>query len=167
MSDDQETKHRSQADAELEQEIRQDRKFTLEEGIIRLAGPGMMKGQSPVSRREQSEAAIESYLRSHLIDAEGTLPYVLLRNVSNSELLVENYDEPLVVLGTYLQQMLDSDYMLSELVRQADAEWGRLLGERPHFELAGATPHPDDPYTLESVRKKLNELAADLTVARP
>ena len=47
MSDNQDTQ-RSEADAELEREIRKGRKFTLAEAIGRLAGPGAMKGESPV-----------------------------------------------------------------------------------------------------------------------
>jgi hypothetical protein len=47
---DEEKTRRSEADAELEREIRKERKFTLAEGIGRLAGPGSMKGTSPVSR---------------------------------------------------------------------------------------------------------------------
>ncbi len=46
---------RSEADAELEREIRKGRKFTLEEAIGRLAGPGAMKGESPVARMQQAE----------------------------------------------------------------------------------------------------------------
>jgi hypothetical protein len=42
----------SEADAELEREIRKDRKFTLAEAIGRLAGPGAMKGESPVARMQ-------------------------------------------------------------------------------------------------------------------
>lgn len=41
---------RSEADAELEREIRKERKFTLEEAIGRMIGPGGMKGASPITR---------------------------------------------------------------------------------------------------------------------
>src|SRR6476469_612637 len=41
----------SEADAELEREIRAERKFTLAEAIGRMAGPGAMKGVSPVSNK--------------------------------------------------------------------------------------------------------------------
>ena len=163
MSDDKQPKQRSEADAELEREIREDRKFTLEEAIMRLAGPGMMKGESPVSRKEQSEAKIESYVRHHLLDAGGALPLVLVRHVNNSELFLTNFEQPFVVLASYIQQVLDSDYLLAELVRAADAEWGRLLGERPFFEREGSLPHPDDPYTVESVRITLTQLLEKLT----
>lgn len=164
MSDEKQIKQRSEADAELEREIREDRKFSLEEGIMRLAGPGMMKGESPVSRKEQSEAKIQSYVRSHLLDAGGALPIVLIRHVNNSELLLSNVDQPLVVLANCIQQVLGSDYLLAELVRATDAEWGRVLGERPYFEREGTLPHPDDPYTVESVRATLTKLLEKLTV---
>ena len=48
MSNNQDTQ-RSEADAELEREIRKGRKFTLAEAIGRLAGPGAMKGESPIA----------------------------------------------------------------------------------------------------------------------
>jgi len=163
MSDDKQPNVRSEADAELEREIRKNRKFTLEEGIMRSAGPGMMKGESPVSRKEQSEASIESYVRRHILDAGGVLPLVLIRHVTNSELFLTNFEQPLVVLADYVQQLIDSDYQLAELVRVADAEWGRLLGERPYFEREGSPPHPDDPYTVASVRTFLTQLLAKLT----
>jgi hypothetical protein len=163
MSDDKQPKQRSEADAELEREIREDRKFTLEEGIMRLAGPGMMKGESPVSRQEQSEAQIESYIRQHLLDAGGALPIVLIRHVTNSELFLTNFEQPFDVLANCIEQVLDSDYLLAELVRAADAQWGRVLGERPYFEREGSQPHPDDPYTVESVRSTLTQLLEKLT----
>ena len=47
-------KQRSEADAELEREIRKGRKFTLAEAIGRLAGPGAMKGESPIARMQQA-----------------------------------------------------------------------------------------------------------------
>jgi hypothetical protein len=54
MSEKQETQ-RSEADTELEREILKERKFTLEEAIGRLIGPGGMKGASPVTRMQQAE----------------------------------------------------------------------------------------------------------------
>src|SRR3954447_16406603 len=100
MSDNQDT-HGSESDAELEREIRKERKFTLEEAIGRLAGPGAMKGESPVTRMQQAEVEIGSWLRSHLADAGGALPVVLHRQVKGSELLLNNFDQPLVVLAGY------------------------------------------------------------------
>jgi hypothetical protein len=153
---------RSQADAALQREIREGRKFTLAEAIGRLAGPGAMKGVSPATRKQQVEAEIETYLERHLTGAAGALPSVLLRYVKESELLVNNLDEPLVVLASCLQRILDSEYRLRELVREADVEWGRVYGERPHLEKEGCPPHPDDPYTVDSVRAALKQLLEEL-----
>ncbi len=163
MSDDQK-RPRSAADAELEREILRERKFTLAEAIGRLAGPGAMKGASPIPRMQQAEIEIESWLRSHLTDAGGTLQGVLNRHVTQSELLLNNFDQPLIVLAGYCQRVLDSNYLLEELVREADVEWGRVMGERPHFESEGS-PHPDDPYTVESVRRALTGLLKQLAVS--
>lgn len=94
MCDDQD-RLRSEADAELEREMREGRKFTVAEAIGRLAGPGAMKGESPVARLQQAEAEIERWLRGHLADAGGALQVVLLRAIKGSELLLHNYDRPL------------------------------------------------------------------------
>ncbi|HEX3450047.1 MAG TPA: hypothetical protein VHS97_17470 [Isosphaeraceae bacterium] len=163
MSNDQDTQ-RPESDAELEREIREGRKFTLAEAIGRLAGPGAMKGESPVARLQQAECEIEYWLRSHLADARGTLRVVLHRHVKGSELLLNGFDQTLLVLAGYCQRVLDSDYLLEELVRDADIEWGRLMGERPYFEKEGSPRHPDDPYTVESVRNALSGLLEQLAV---
>jgi len=155
---------RSAPDAELEREIRKERKFSLAEAIGRLAGPGAMKGESPVTRMQQAEVEIESWLRSHLADAGGALPIVLHRHVKGSELLLENFDQPLIVLASYCQRVLESDYFLEELTRDADIEWGRVMDERPHFEEQGSPPHTEDPYTVESVRNALSGLLKQLAV---
>jgi hypothetical protein len=55
-----------------------------------------------------------------------------------------------------------SDSLLKELVREADVEWGRVQGERPHFEREGAPPDPDDPCTFASVRESLADLVEQL-----
>jgi hypothetical protein len=146
---------RSEADAELEREIRKERKFTLAEAIGRMAGPGSMKGASPITRKQQAAVEIENWLRHHMSAGNGELQVVLLRRVNESELLLKNFDQPLVVLAAFCQLVLDSDYLLKELVREADIEWGRVQGERPYFDREGSPPQPDDPYTFESVHKTL------------
>ncbi len=156
------TERRSEADSELEREIRAERKFSLAEAIGRMAGPGMMKGVSPVTRKQQADVAIQEYLARNLADAAGVLPSILLRQVRDSELLLANLDLPLVVLADYLQRVLGSEYLLKELVREADVEWGRTFGERPHFEQEGRPPCPEDPYTAESVHIVLTQLVEKL-----
>jgi hypothetical protein len=88
---------------------------------------------------------------------------VVLRHVKTSEILLENFDRPAVVLVGYLKHVLESDTLLKDLVREVDAEWGRTLGDRPHFEREGHPPHPDDPYTLASVRNALTQLVQKAT----
>jgi hypothetical protein len=159
MSEDRDNQ-RSEADRKLEEEIRKERKFNLCEAIGRLAGPGAMKGVSPITRKQQAEAVIGNWLRQHL--DEGGIEVVVLRYIAQSELLLNNYDQPLVVLAAYCQQVLGSAQLLKELVREADVEWGRVFGERPYFEHPGTAPNPNDPYTFESVRKTLSGLIDQL-----
>ena len=85
--------------------------------------------------------------------------------MKESELLLKNFEEPLVVLATCCKRILDSDYLLQELVRNADIEWGRAMGERPFFEREGSPSDPDDPYTVESVRNALTGLIKHLAVS--
>ena len=146
------------AAADVEREIRRGRKFSVSDAIGRMGGEGMLKGASPVPPIEQSAAAIANYLKAYLDDRGGVLAQVVLRNVKASEILIEHFDQPAVVLRAYVDRVLKSDTLLKELVRDADAEWGRALGERPFFVRDGQAPHPDDPYTLASVRTALTEL---------
>jgi len=153
------------SDAELEREIRKGRKFTLSEAIGQMAGPGAMKGTSPVTQMEQAAVEIETWLRYHMSAGDAELQVVMLRRIKASELLLRHFDKPLYVLAACCQLVLDSDFRLQELVRETDVEWGRVQGERPHFDQPGSPPDPDDPYTIESVRKTLigviEQLAAE------
>jgi hypothetical protein len=152
----------STAEAKLEQEIREQRKFSPAEAIARLAGPGAMKGASPVSRVRQAETEIGCWLRAHLGDPSGALPELLHRQLRGSQLLLKNLDRPLKAVAGYCRNLLASDLLLKELVREADVEWGRKMDERPYFERDGLPPHPDDPYTAASVRRILSEALKQL-----
>jgi hypothetical protein len=162
MSDDKNKKQRTQADAELEREIRKGRKFNLAEAIGRMAGPGAMKGVSPIPRMKQAAVEIEDWLRYHIPPGNSELLSVLNRGIAASELLLTNFEDPLTVLADYCQQVLDSEYRLHELVREADVEWGQMQGERPHFDREGSPPHDNDPYTIPSVRSTLTEILSQL-----
>jgi hypothetical protein len=83
---------------------------------------------------------------------------VVLRHVTTSEILLEHFDQPAIVLARCVNRILGSETLLKDLVREADAEWGRTLGDRPYFEREGQPPHPEDPYTLASVRHALTQL---------
>lgn len=160
-----EDKEHRPSDVEAEEEIRRGRKFTASEAIARLAGPGSMKGASPVSPQLQAEAAISSWIRDHVSDAAGALQLALQRHVNESDLLLDNFDEPLTALEQYCQRCLASDAHLRQLVQDADIEWGRRMDERPFFDRAGSEPHPDDPYSADSVRESLQK-AVDLLSER-
>ncbi|MFO0814948.1 MAG: hypothetical protein U0796_17135 [Gemmatales bacterium] len=157
-----EEQHLSEADAALEREIRAGRKFSLGEAIGRMAGPGAMNGVSPISGMQQATAAMEEFLKAHLSDSGGALQTVLLRRLKSAEQLQTRHHEPLAFLADALRHVLASDNRLKDVVTDADIEWGRIFGERPYFEREGSPPHPDDPYTLESVRASLQKLLAVL-----
>ena len=144
------------SDWELESEIRQGRKFTAQEAIARIAGPGAMKGGSPVSRQQQAETEIGIWLGSNVAENTGALKCVLQRHLNGSEVLLNNLDQPLVALADQVRRILASDDMLKEIVRESDVEWGRMMDEKPYFEREGSPPHGDDPYTLASVQGALS-----------
>ena len=149
-------------ESEIEREIRQARKFNPQEALAKMAGPGAMKGASPVSPVRQAEVEIGAWLKTHVSDTPGALQLLLHRNAKGSPLLLENLDRPLVALRGLCQEILDSDYRLAELVREADVEWGRSVDERPHFEREGSPTHPDDPYSVDGVRQALTEIVRKL-----
>jgi hypothetical protein len=165
MSDNQ-NKQPSDSDAELERRIRRERKFSLEEALGRMAGPGAMKGASPITGLQQAVYEIQEYLDRHLVDTAGVLSVVLLRQVKESDVLLKSFEQPLFALAHYVRGLLDGDHALKELVRQADVEWGRVFDERPHFDREGCPPDADDPYTLQSVRSALVQLLEGLTAGK-
>ncbi|MCH8616014.1 hypothetical protein LZ016_07865 [Sphingomonas sp. SM33] len=144
-------------DADIEQEIRRNRKFSAEEALGRMAGPGAMKGASALSPQQQAENAVGDWLRHNVADTAGALRTVMHRHVNASDALQKDPEHPLLALAGYCRRVLASDDLLKEVVREADVEWGRAMDERPFFEREGAAPHPDDPYTLQSVRSVLAE----------
>ena len=155
---DEEQNGRSREDAELEREIRSQRKFSLAEAIGRTAGD-LMKGASPVTLKRQAEIEIEQFLEAHFADTEGALTVVLLRRVLESELLLEGgCERPLAAMAGVSEQILASPARLGRFVRRVDAEWGRIYSERPFFETGEAPADPDDPYTVASVRELLTRL---------
>lgn len=152
-------------DAELQREIRAGRAFSLEEAIARLAGPGAMKGASPLAGRREAEAAIGACVRRDLPDTAGALATVLIRVAVGGEQLAADPHRPFAALAAVVDRHLANAELLRDLVRAADQEWGQVMGERPYFERDGAAPHPDDPYTAASVRAALERLRAALPAA--
>jgi hypothetical protein len=112
----------------------------------------------------QAEAALRDLIQRHVVDPDGALRAVLLRDASDSAWL-RDPGRPRAALAAFVAATLASEPRLKELVREADVEWGRTHEMRPHFEKQGFEPHPDDPYTIESVRARLETLAAALAGA--
>lgn len=154
MTDD---KRRAEANAEIEREIRLGRKLGPKDLLAQMAGPGALKGASPVSPVHQAEAEIGSWLGSNLADVDGALRAVLHRHLKGSALLLDSLEQPLIALAEALRRVLSNEHLLKDIVSEADVEWGRAMDERPHFERDGALPHPDDPYTVEGVRQALRD----------
>ena len=153
-------------DEAIEREIRAHRKFSLADAIGQVSGGDFMKGGSPVSRKRQAELEVEEYLRLNLVDKGGVLRIVILRQLAGS-LISADYEKPLAALAAYIPGVLASEHLLEELVREADAEWGRVQGERPYFQSPGRAPHPDDPYTVDSVRASLVRLRETVASGEP
>jgi len=80
------------------------RKFTQKEALARLAGPGAMKGASPISPAQQAETEIGNWLRTNVPDEDGALHMLLQRNLVGSELLLANLNRPLAALAGYCQR---------------------------------------------------------------
>jgi hypothetical protein len=99
-----------------------------------------------------------------MTDPGGALRGVLLRRVGEN-LLRGDYDQPLAMLSEYVGQALRSEHVLEDLVREADAEWGGVFGERPYFQPPGRAPHPDDPFTIDSVRITLSKVIEKLAAS--
>ena len=141
-----------------EQEILRGRKFELSEALARQAA-GALKGASPVTLAKQLLLAVDNLLERHLPDGEGSLARVIIvRLETDPPLLARHFGDPAGVLSEFSRQILESQQALDELVRQADARWGRDYDERPLFNSPQGPVHPDDPYTPDSVRASLEAL---------
>jgi hypothetical protein len=146
-------------DAALERDIRAGREFSLAEAIGRLGGTDLMKGASPVALKRQADLEIGRLLRDRLSDPDGALRYALRRLVVESDTLLEQqFRDPAGALRAVVERTLGTDALLRSIVRDADAQWGRDNDTRPHFDREGRDPHPEDPYTVESVRAELTRL---------
>jgi len=155
------------ADQILEQEIRQGRQFSLADAIGR-AGGDLLKGESPVPKLRQVKNELTGFVKTHLHDPSGALQATLVDLIQSDELACNrHFETPLLALVELLQLLLNQEAHLREFVRRVDMRWGQLYGERPHFELPGQPPPPDDEYTIASVRSQLQALLALVPPPRP
>jgi hypothetical protein len=156
------------AQRDVQQDVQQDillgRQFSLAE-VIGREGGSFLKGDSPIPRLFQAIAEIHCFVDRHLRDSSGAVQVILQNWVRQDEARVSQYlNSPLNALQEILEDITNPTRLstLYEFVRQVDVEWGRIYGERPHFQQPGQAPHPDDEYTHESVHQQLDELLAIL-----
>ncbi len=153
MSDDEEDYKRA-----VEREARMGRTFSLADAVGREGG-GFFRGASPVPRLQQVQAELSRFVSDYVRDSSGALRAVLIRHVTTQETIVaKHFDEPLAALEIILDRFLSDDARYYELVREVDAEWGRMMLERPYFQEPGEPADEDDEYTHESVRVELLSL---------
>ena len=151
---------RQDRDREIEREARRGREPTMAD-LIGREGAGFFHGESPVPMLHRAQAEICQFVRAHVNDASGALHIVLERHIKTSETIVgEHFEEPFAALRILVERLLNDETWLYEFVRQVDAEWGRLMLERPHFQQPGQAPHAEDEYTHASVRAELEALLA-------
>ncbi len=156
MSDDDSEKRKRT----IERDARRGRPFSIAAAIGR-EGAGFFEGASPVPILEQATTGLCQFVAEQLRDASGALRRVLERRIRTSETIVgEHLEDPFTALELIIERVLASDARYHEFVRQVDAEWGRLMLERPHFQKPGQAAHKDDEYTHESVRADLESLLA-------
>ncbi|MGD1859364.1 MAG: hypothetical protein ACFB0E_05255 [Leptolyngbyaceae cyanobacterium] len=148
------------ADRALEQEIRQNRKFSVAAAIAQ-EGSDFLKGESLVPPLVRVKNELIVFIRNHLSDPEGALQAILLDDIQADDVVCSRYFEaPLQALIELVQPLVTQEAALWAFVRRVDMRWGQLYGERPHFEVPGQPPHPDDQYTVTSVRSQLQDLLA-------
>jgi len=151
-------------DQAIQQELRLSRKFSIADAIGQEAG-NFMKGASPVPRLVQVKTEIAALLRDYIKDDAGALLPVLQNWITTDERRISRHlNAPAIAVQEALEAILKSPDTLYELVRQADAQWGKMYDERPYFQRPGQAPHPEDEYTHESVRQVLTNGLRELAI---
>jgi hypothetical protein len=142
----------------IEREARRGRGFSLASAIGQ-EGEGLFEGESAVPLLERAMSGLCQFVAQEVSDPSGALRKVLERRIRNSETIVgAHFDDPFTALELIIERVLANDARCFEFVRQVDAEWGRLMLERPHFQKPGQAADKEDEYTHESVRVALESL---------
>lgn len=142
----------------IEQEARSRQKFSIA-GAMGRAGKGLLKGASPVSQQDQAIKIMEEWVNQNLSDPSAALNSVLRRKIRSASLVAEQHpDRPKEALASIIEDIVSTEFMLREFVRQVDVRWGEIFQERPFFQKQGQEPHADDEYTFDSVRAELSRL---------
>lgn len=146
-------------DAAITRDIRSGQKFTLA-GAIGRKGGSLLKGGQVVPELTRAVTAINSFIMENLADSSGALRSVLIAIVKDDiETVSAHVETPLKALEVILDRYSSNAHLLEDLVRRVDFTWGRMNLEKPHFQKEGEAPHPDDEYTVDSVKQQLEGLA--------
>lgn len=149
----------STADEAITREARTRRGFTVASALAAHDDGSHLRGGSPIAAQRQFALAVAQWLERALPDPEGSLRLVLAREIGDrADLVGDDPGRPQAAVAAWLQELLASDVWLRDLVREVDSAWGRRQVERPRFEQPGASPAPDDPYTVAGVSTALTAL---------
>ncbi|PSF39006.1 hypothetical protein C7H19_02840 [Aphanothece hegewaldii CCALA 016] len=144
-------------DGELLKDVLAGRTFTLADFIAKEGGD-FLKGESPVPKLLQVKTELNLLIKENVSDSLGALKATLQDLVEENELqIAKNLDKPLMALVEMLESLINNTNLFYEFVKRVDIKWGQIYGKRPHFQSPGQPPHPDDDYTHESVRQKLDD----------
>lgn len=159
MADKQKATDKDEQDRLIEREARAAMHLSMEQAILLSAGGGLMKGGTPVSPYQQAHHQIMVFLDREIQDSlmEKALDDWVH---SHRQQLEKRLKNPIQGLLDIIDHTLEHEGAFVEFVRMVDVHYGKTMKERPHFQRPGEPPHPEDPYTFETVRRSLNELAA-------
>lgn len=142
----------------LQQDILKGRTFSLAEAIGR-EGSGFLKGESTIPKLVQAKTEVVVFIRTHLKDSSGALQAVLQEAIQADDARISTFvNSPLLALQDMLQDILHHPARFYDFAHQVNVRWGQMYGERPYFQKPGQPPHPDDEYSHEVVRDRLDEL---------
>ena len=146
----------SSPNADLQREIRAERKFSLAEVISREGG-SFMKGESTIPRPLRATTEIKQFITAHL-EPSGAIATTLQTWASHDIRLSRQLDTPLVALGEIIASILAEPTTLSEFARQVAIAHSQITGDRPQFHRLGQPPDPTAAYTHHSIRAALSAL---------
>ncbi|MDY0162167.1 hypothetical protein [Desulfobotulus sp.] len=166
MGSEDEKNKQQRENARLQREVRSQRKFTLAEAIGREGG-NFMKGHNPIPALDQIIAKLQVFLENHLQDSSRILLSVLQKTLKENDLqIAQHMESPFEYLHMFIGSHIETPALLHELTRQVDLKWGQIHNEKPFFQKPGEPPHPEDPYSHESVEQKLRELLEKIESVR-
>ncbi|MGC1310588.1 MAG: hypothetical protein WA885_25440 [Phormidesmis sp.] len=147
--------------ANLQTEIRAERKFSLAEAIGREGG-SFMKGESTIPRPLRAVTEINQFITNHLSNPTSALSTTLQAWASSDIRVSRQLDTPLIALAQIIESIITQPSILYEFARQVAIAHSKLTGDRPCFQPPGQCPHPEATYSHESIQLELASLLQEL-----